>query len=153
MTEKEALNQAMKLCSKKEYASGDMLNKLLEWELSEEKAQKALSVLIKEKFIDDVRYTRAFVNDKLKFSKWGKVKITFMLRQKGISESILTEALDNIEPEAYESLLYSELVKKAKTLKYGSDYEHKGKLIQFAAGRGFEYDIAAKVAEKILKSL
>jgi regulatory protein len=149
MTEKEALKLAMKLCSKKEYASGDMGNKLREWELSNESTEKVLSELIREKFIDDRRYARAFVNDKLKFSRWGKIKISFMLRQKGISRDIIADALNDIEPETYENILYTELLRKAKTLKAESEYEFRGKLVQFAVGRGFEYELAQRLVEKI----
>lgn len=151
MTEKEALNLAMKLCSKKEYASGDMLNKLREWELTDESAQKVISGLIREKFIDDRRYARAFVNDKLRFAKWGKIKISYMLRQKGIPADIISETLNSIDTGNYEEILYSELLKKAKTLKAENEYEFRGKLIQFATGRGFEYEIASKLAEKLCR--
>ncbi len=147
MTEKEALNLAMKLCSKKEYASGEIRSKLQEWEVDEDLSERIISKLISEKFIDDQRYSRAFVNDKLKFSKWGKIKIAYMLRQKHVSESIISEAIENIDPELYENILHDELIKKAKTIKAASDYEFKGKLVQFASGRGFEYDLAVKLAE------
>lgn len=151
MTEKEALNQAMKLCSKKEYASGEILNKLIDWEISAEVASKLVAELIREKFIDDTRYARAFVNDKLKFSRWGKIKIQYMLKQKGVSERLIKEALENVDTAVYEEILSQELLKKARTIKTENEYEFKGKLVQFASGRGFEYDIAARLAEKIRK--
>jgi regulatory protein len=151
MTEKEALNQAMKLCSKKEYASGEILNKLIDWEISAEVASKLVAELIREKFIDDTRYARAFVNDKLKFSRWGRIKIQYMLKQKGVSEHVIKEALEDIDSAIYEEILSQELLKKARTIKTESEYELKGKLVQFASGRGFEYDVAARLAEKIRK--
>ena len=149
MTEKEALNLAMKLCSKKEYATGEIRSKLLEWDVTEELTEKILIQLLNEKFIDDERYSRAFVNDKLKFSKWGKIKIAYMLRHKHVSEGVIGEAIANIDPELYENILRDELTKKARTINAASDYEFKGKLIQFASGRGFEYELAAKLAESL----
>jgi regulatory protein len=151
MDEKAALNQAMKLCSRKEYSAKEMLDKLLEWELPEEKAAQIVKTLISDKFIDDQRYTRAFVNDKLKFSKWGKIKISYMLKQKGVASDIVKETLNDIDEQLYEEILLSELTKKAKSIKAESDYEFKGKLIQFAAGRGFEYEVAAKLAERLIR--
>ncbi len=150
MTEKEALNQAMKLCSKKEYSSGEMKKKFLEWELTEEVAQKVLSSLRDENFIDDIRFAQAFVNDKLKFSKWGKIKISYMLRQKGVSDLIVSEALKKIDQEGYEKILINELQKKIRSIKAANNYELKGKLIQFAASRGFEYEVASKIVNKII---
>lgn len=150
MTEKEALNQAMKLCSKKEYSSGEMKKKFLEWELTEEVAQKVLSSLRDENFIDDIRFAQAFVNDKLKFSKWGKIKISYMLRQKGVSDLIVSEALKKIDQEGYEKILINELQKKIRSIKAANNYELKGNLIQFAASRGFEYEVASKIVNKII---
>ena len=140
----------MKLCSGKEYSSGEMMKKLLEWEIPEVVAQKILAELIVEKFIDDKRFAQAFVNDKLKFSKWGKIKISYMLKQKGVTEPFITEATGNIDTEVYEKILLTELQKKSKSIKATSAYEQKGKLIQFAASRGFEYEVASRVIEKII---
>ncbi|NJK98551.1 MAG: RecX family transcriptional regulator [Bacteroidales bacterium] len=117
MTEKEALNITYKLCSKKEYSSGEIAAKLREWEFPDEKVQEIIQVLIREKFIDDHRYARAFVNDKLKFSRWGKIKIAYMLRQKGVVDDIVREALGEIEDSLYSEILLTELQKKAKKYK------------------------------------
>lgn len=151
MTEKEALNYAMKLCSKKEYSSGEIFKKLSDWELPEELCNKVVNELKAEKFIDDTRFALAFVNDKLKFAKWGKIKIAFMLRQKEVPDSIINETLNTIDKSLYEEILFGEMKKKSKSIKSASDYEFKGKLIQFAAGRGFEYEIASRIAEKLVK--
>lgn len=145
MTEKEALSHTMNLCSKREYASGEIRTKLADWDIPGDLAEKIINQLVAEKFIDDSRYCRAFVNDKLKFAKWGKIKITYMLRQKQVDDTIIREALDAIDPETYENILLDELTKKAKGLKASSEYEFKGKLIQFASQKGFEYEIAEKL--------
>jgi regulatory protein len=152
MNEQEAIRRTMALCSRKEYSAGEILDKLTEWEVPADKAQKVLELLIKEKFVDDMRFATAFVNDKLKFSKWGKIKINYMLRQKGISETIIDQTLSSIDLEYYIEILLSELKKKIKTVHANNHYELKGKLIQFAFGRGFEYDIASKAAETVIKS-
>jgi regulatory protein len=152
MNEQEAIRKAMALCSKKEYSSGEIIEKLKLWEVSGEKIPGILENLIREKFVDDSRYAAAFVNDKLKFSKWGKIKIAYMLRHKGIPDNIIEDSLSEIDQEKYMELLISELRKKFKTLKPADDYELKGKLIQFATGRGFEFDIASKAALAVIKS-
>lgn len=151
MTEKEALTRAMQLCSKKEYCSGDIRQKLAGWEVNPELTDKIIETLIREKFIDDERYATAFANDKLKFSKWGKVKIGFMLKQKGVAVEIVSSVLSSIANELYAEVLQSELKKKARSLKANSDYEFKGKLVQFAVSRGFEYDLAGKLVEELIK--
>jgi regulatory protein len=74
-----------------------------------------------------------------------------MLRQKHVNDNLIGEAIDDIDPETYENILHDELIKKARTIKAASDYEFKGKLVQFASGRGFEYEVAAKLAERICR--
>jgi regulatory protein len=149
MNEKEALNHAMKLCSRKEYTTSEIKEKLLEWGVSGETTEKIVSELTADKFIDDSRYSHAFVNDKLKFSKWGRIKILYMLRQKGVAEEIATEAMNSIESDLYDTILMAEMVKKSKSIKAESPFAFRGKLIQFALQRGFEYETASRLADKI----
>lgn len=150
MTEKEALNYAMKLCSKKEYSSGEILKKLKDFEVNDESALRVLKQLKDDKFIDDRRFAQAYVNDKLKFGKWGRIKIAFMLRQKEVSNTVISEVTGDIDSHLYEGILSSELKKKLKGIKAASDYELKGKLVQFASGRGFEFDLASRIADKLI---
>ena len=86
-----------------------------------------------------------FANDKLKFNKWGRVKIKYMLQQKKISREALSEALDQIDEEFYMKILTEELAKKRKAIKETDEYQIKAKLFQFASGRGFEGDAIYKV--------
>jgi regulatory protein len=145
----EALSKAMKLCSTKEYAPFEIEQKLLQWGLGEDVISEIISQLKEEKFLDEFRMARYFVNDKLKFNKWGKVKIKFMLQQKKISREALLEALDQIDNVFYIKILSEELVKKRKAIKDTDEYQIKAKLFQFASGRGFEGDVIYKVLDKI----
>src|SRR5665648_682577 len=110
----------------------DIVAKLRQWELSEEEIAEAVDYLIKEHFLDEERFVRFFVNDKLRFNKWGKIKLRFMLRQKQIPETIVREALDQINDELYLKTLQNLLKAKVKSIKGATDYERKGKLAVFA---------------------
>src|SRR5664280_2693818 len=104
---RQALTKAMALCSQSERCRFDIVTKLRQWELSEDEIEDALSYLIKERFLDEERFVRFYVNDKLRFNKWGKVKLTFMLRQKQIPENIIHESLDQINDDLYMKTLRS----------------------------------------------
>ena len=79
---KVGYSKASYLCSRREYCEADMYSKLLQWKLSAEEAAVVISQLVNEKFIDNERYTMAFVRDKSKFSAWGAIKIKMALRTK-----------------------------------------------------------------------
>lgn len=148
MTREQALSKAMKLCSTKEYAPFEIEQKLESWGLSEELIMPVIEELKKEKFIDEFRMARFFANDKLRFNKWGKVKIRFMLFQKKLSKEAISEAIEQINAEEYLKIIKEELSKKRKTIKQTDEYTVKAKLFQFASGRGFEADLIYKLIEK-----
>jgi regulatory protein len=147
MTKTEALSKAMKLCSMKEYAPSEMIQKLAGWGLSEIISHEILTELIYEKFLDESRMARYYANDKLHFNKWGKVKIKYMLQQKKISREAISEALAQISENEYLDILKSELIKKRKSIRDTDGYKIKAKLFQFASGRGFEADLIYKMMD------
>ena len=138
MTKNEALSRAMKLCSLKEYAPMEIKQKITDWGVSDDIIIEIITELTKEKFLDEFRMARYFTNDKLRFNKWGKIKIKFMLHQKKICREAITEAIDQISDLEYIAILKAELTKKRKSIKDSDDYKVKAKLFQFASGRGFE---------------
>ncbi len=79
---KTALNKAMDLCASREYCSGDIRAKLESWGLNDSEVNSVIITLIKEDFINDKRYAEAFVRDKYRHNKWGKVKIAAHLKAK-----------------------------------------------------------------------
>lgn len=149
MDNKEALIKIRSICSRQEQCRQDILVKLSKWDMSESDSEKIIVILEKEGFVDHNRYASSFANDKLKFNKWGKVKIRWMLRQKDIPEDIIENALSLIDDDLYFNTLSAELKKKIKSLKSENEYDKKGKLVQFATQRGFEYEIISKVINKI----
>ena len=151
MKVQEALGKAMKLCSTKEYAPFEIEQKLSGWGLEEEAISEVICTLKEEKFLDEFRMARYFANDKLKFNKWGKIKIRIMLQQKKVLPEAISEALDQIDKTIYQKILIEELAKKRKTIKDTDEYHIKAKLFQFAAGRGFEGDMIYKVLDKMIK--
>lgn len=147
---RQALTKVMAMCSQSERCRFDIVAKLTQWELSEEEIAEAVDYLVKEHFLDEERFVRFFVNDKLRFNKWGKIKLRFMLRQKQIPEAIVREALGQINDELYTKTLYSLLKAKVKSIKGASDYERKGKLAVFAQGHGFEAELAFRIANELI---
>ena len=150
MTKNEALTRAMKLCSVKEYAPFEIEQKLIDWGITEEFSKDIIADLVKEKFLNEFRMARYFANDKLRFNKWGKVKITFMLQQKKICKEAISEALAQIAEVEYITILKEELTKKRKSIRDADDYSIRAKLFQFASGRGFESDMIYKMLDMFI---
>jgi regulatory protein len=139
-SEEELLNSVASLCSASEQCKSDIKEKLRRRGASKEISEKIVERLLKEKFIDESRYAKAFVRDKYRFDKWGKLKIRMALKAKSISEDNIDIAFGEIDLDEYRSNLSSLIQNKRKSVKAENDYELRGKLIRFALGRGYEMD-------------
>lgn len=134
---KQILDRAARICSSNEKCSYDIREKMISWGLESEEADEAVRYLVENKFIDDSRFASYFVRDKLKFNKWGRVKIRFALRQKHIDEDITEDCLSQIDPLLYQEILDELLKNKIKSIGSIQTAANKAKLLRFAAQRGF----------------
>lgn len=142
--EAKALSTLAALCAKAEYCTGDMDDKMRRWGLDEEARQRVIDYLVSHQYVDNERYCRAFVNDKVKYNHWGRNKIAQALWQKRVPEDIATAVLDEVPEEDYLDALRPMLKAKWPTIKADTDYERSMKLIRFAMGRGFELETIKK---------
>lgn len=140
-SEKEAYLTLAALCAQAEHCQWEMLEKMRRWEVPEEAQARVMQRLVKERYVDDERYAQAFVKDKIRYNKWGRRKVDQALWQKHIDEDIRKHVLDEVDDDEYLSVLRPLLKQKRKSTKANSDYELNQKLMRFALGRGFTFDI------------
>ena len=141
MTEQEAYLQLAALCAQAEHCQHEMLEKMRKWELPESVQARVMARLVKERYVDDERYARAFVKDKIRYNKWGRRKVQQALWLKHIDNAIQQTVLDEVDDDEYLKVLKPLLKQKSKGIKAESDYERNQKLVRFALGRGFTFDI------------
>ena len=144
MTADEILYKLAARCSTSEQCLSDIEAKLSHYDLTEEERTHILRHLIEERYIDNRRYAEAFVRDKYRFNKWGRIKIAQGLRMKGIDNDMIEAAMETINEKEYIDILRDLIKAKRKSTRGASEYEINGKLIRFATGRGFEFDTIRK---------
>lgn len=148
----KVLNRLRALCSRREYCVADVLKKAADGlEGDRAAAQEVVDVLVKEKYVDDLRYASAFARDKSAIQGWGEVKIRYMLSAKGVPRDVIDKALEEIDQDKADSRLEKLLQNKLKSLK--DDPQCRLKLLRFALGRGYSYDEVHDVVNSLLKSL
>lgn len=147
----QALQSLMRLCARSEKSSGDALRLMQQWQVPHRERQGVLERLVKERFIDDGRYAEAYVREKSRLSGWGARKIAMQLRQKGVSQAIIDDALRQLDSNVELPRLVDKLRRKIRTTKYTSDYELRGKLMRYALSLGFDYDIVQRAVEDSLE--
>lgn len=151
MTEKQAITRIASYCSKAERCEYDVRKKLVSWEFDTETINKIVLLLQKENFLNEERFCRSFIKDKMRFNKWGRNKITFELRKKNISDSVIQSVFDELKDVCdFEASLLKILLTKLPSVKANNYYEKRAKLYRFAMSRGFAPELAQKCITKIL---
>jgi regulatory protein len=147
----QALTRLQRLCSRTEKCITDIRRKLAEWEIAPSEMPKIIAQLQAGGFVDERRYVKAFIHDKITLSYWGVVKIRKALKEKKFNDEVIDEALRGVDKLTQEKNLAYLLSNKNKNLKPGLGAARKVKLVRFALGRGFEYEMAIRTVEKLLK--
>ena len=140
----EALNKAAAYCTLCERCISEVSTKLTAWDVPHGEQEKIIARLIEEKFIDESRYCRAFVNDKVKFNRWGRIKISAALRDKRLPQELIRDAIEDIDEEQYLQSLGEVIATKQRELKGKDDFATQQKTIRHAASRGYEPSLIIK---------
>lgn len=138
ITETEALSRVAAYCAASEHCRAEIAEKLQRWGIAYAAIDRILKRLEDEKYIDEERFCRAFIRDKYRFAKWGKMKIGQALQLKKISSAVYGPYLNEIDEDEYLSVLRDLLTSKRKSVRAENEFELNGKLMRFALSRGFE---------------
>lgn len=147
MTEFEGKTLAERYCSGAEHCCHEVRAMLERHGADSADIDNIIGYLIKEGFIDESRYARAFVHDKVRFAKWGRVKIAQALWQKRIPQDITDAALESIEDDEYLAALKDVVKAKFRTVKGATEYERKMKTMRSVCSRGYEPALVRKLLD------
>lgn len=145
------MNRAAALCARSEQAPGDIAEKLTKWGLSRTDANQILQQLTEQGFINEGRFAKAFVKDRFAFNGWGRIKIAYQLKQKGISSDIIDEAMTAIDDEQYRDRLMELLRNKWRTVNGREPRAAWAAMMRFASSRGFETQVASECVKLVTR--
>lgn len=149
MTAQQAFQRLSALCAKGEHCQQEMVEKMRQWGIGEEEQAQVMARLVEGRYVDDERYARAFVADKVRFARWGRKKIEQALWMKRIGKDIATQVLDEVADEAYVEALRPLIRQRQKGMTADRQKQRmeQAKLVRFALGRGYGYDIIRQCME------
>ena len=136
------------LCAKSEQCEFDIRTKLNRTTLSTSDKNEIINFLLDNKFIDHTRFCGSFIRDKIRFSKWGRLKIKYHLASKRIPTSVFIPLLDEIDEELYMESALSILASKSKGLDLRKR-EDVAKLYRLLSSRGFESAVITKAIKQL----
>lgn len=139
----ELNSRAETYCARAEHCASDLRTKILAWGGTPEQAETIISHLYDNQYLDDARYCRAYIHDKLLYQHWGKVKIRAMLQARQLPSSEILSALQNIDETDYNRILLALLATKKNATREAQ--------IRFLLQRGFEYATILRALENCSK--
>jgi regulatory protein len=147
MREKKQVDSGMVLqkiqyfCSYQERCIRDTEAKLRDWAVQKKLIPAIISQLQNENYINEERFAIVYAGGKFRVNKWGRQKIEFELRLKGIPDAMIRKGIEAIDEEDYLKVLHDLILKKRKEIKPEKDLNIREKIITFANGKGYEIEL------------
>lgn len=142
-------DSALKTIERSYKTEKEIRDKLLNKEFDEETVEKTINFLKEYTFIDDLKFTKMYVKDRIRTQ--GRNKIKYALIQKGVNKYLVDEVLEELDrnDEEDRALLICEKKYLSICKREEDDFKIKNKLIRYMLGRGYEYEVARNVVSKI----
>lgn len=145
-----ALQKIRQYCAYQERNHREVKEKLYSYGLYKEDVEELISRMIEENYLNEERYAIMFAGGKFRAKNWGRVKIRYELRQKGVSNYCLQKALASIDDTDYEEILQKLFDEKLRSLKSEKNiFIKKRKIRDFLLQRGFESELISALIHKL----
>jgi len=138
--EKIIVEKIQSYCRYQERCTKEVRKKLYTLKTSTDSIEKIISFLTNNDFLNDERFAQFFIQGKLRIKKWGKIKLKYELKSRGINNQIIDTFLKNISDDEYASYFEEFSSNKIKFLK-GTLDQKKRSFINYFTYRGWENDL------------
>ena len=136
-------------CSYQERCIREVEEKLKEWAVQHQKIAPVINQLQREGYLNEERFAKAFAGGKFRLNKWGRQKIEFELRIRGLPELMIQEGLLEIDEAEYIQTLREIITRKKNEIKPGKKITIREKIFRFAHGKGYETDLIYSVIKEM----
>ena len=138
--EKLILEKIKSYCQYQERCTKEVRKKLYALKASTESIEKIISFLTNNDLLNDERFVKFFIQGKLRIKKWGKIKLKYELKSRGVNYQIIETSIKNISDDEYISYFEEFSSNKIKFLK-GTLEQKRRSFINYFNYRGWENDL------------
>ena len=135
--EKIIIEKIQSYCLYQDRCIKEVKNKLYSFKVSSQLVENIVEYLIDNDYLNEERYTKMFIQGKLRIKKWGRIKLKYELRSKGINIHIIDDNIQKINEEDYLNYFNEFSTNKIKFLK-GTKDQKKRSFINYFTYRGWE---------------
>lgn len=134
----KVLNQLARYCAYQERCVSELKQKMHDLLVDESQKQSYINWLSENNYLNDSRFVELFVRSKFNQKHWGRNKIMYELKKRGIPESMLNNVWNDIPEIDYTEKLKKLILKKKGEVKTGTDQQKYQKCYAFALSKGYE---------------
>jgi regulatory protein len=142
LSKEQALQKAKHYCGYQERSHSEVKEKLYSLGLYKSDVEQCLAQLIEEDYLNEERFAQQFAGGKFRMKQWGRVKITYELKQRQVSPYCIKKAMKEISDEDYMKTLEKLAETKWKTLKGETNIFIKMRKMQdYLLQKGYESEL------------
>jgi regulatory protein len=145
----EILQKLARYCAYQERCVQELEQKMKTFEVSSTEYSAYLTWLRENNYLNEARFVEIFVRSKFNQKGWGRTKINYELRKRGISASLLAAAWDGIDDQDYIEKARTLLQKKRDEIKTGTSPQRYQKCYNYGLSKGYE----SSLVRELLKPL
>ncbi len=133
----DAMQIAMKFCGYRERSKKEVEDKLIAKSFNQKIIKVCIERLVELDFLNNIRFSKSFSRGKNNNNRWGKNKIKFHLKNKGLTDDEINIGIESIDEESYLNILKKNIELYNKKLKEPD----RNKLIGHLINKGYEMDL------------
>ncbi len=133
----DAMQIAMKFCGYRERSKKEVEDKLIAKSFNQKIIKVCIERLVELDFLNNIRFSKSFSRGKNNNNRWGKNKIKFHLKNKGLTDDEINIGIESIDEESYLNILKKNIELYNKKLKEPD----RNKLIGHLINKGYEIDL------------
>ena len=145
LSKEQALEKIKHYCSYQERSHSEVKTKLYSYFLRKNEVEEIISQLIEDSYLNEERFAIRFAGGKFRIKHWGRKKIQYELRQKGVNNFIISIALREIDEESYLITLQKLAQAKWNSLKSENSISRQSKTNAYLLQKGYEQSLISEV--------
>lgn len=147
----EALVKLQNYCAYQERSHQEVEQKLKGMNMIPEAREYIIVELIQNNFLNEERFSKAFVRGKFRYKKWGRRRLTLELKKRNVSARNINQALLEISEDEYFEVFNELAEKRCHSISETNKLKKKKKLVDYLLYRGWESHLVYEKANDLIK--
>ncbi|HEY0039722.1 MAG TPA: regulatory protein RecX [Flavisolibacter sp.] len=151
LTKEEAIQKLRHYCGYQERSHSEVKQKLWDLGVWRSEHDEIIASLIDDDYLNEERFAKAFAGGKFRMKDWGRKKIYYGLKEKGVSDYLIKQAMKEIDEDVYQKTLRDLAEKKYESLKDEQYLVRKKKTMDYLLHKGYEPGLITSVVNSFGK--